>query len=269
MLTRKENIIMATAETLEEKVKKARLEQEARYPLLDIRDSRKEIREICELASDYLLELNPEVKKPQFWELMARIPMEFLKEVFTYLNDRKTTEVGEIYLPLGNILEVGIQFTKTDGDKEGTLNPVIRCKDEFNYKKKDEPYDDSLSVEMNQILESENHIEHLLPQFFDDREVIGKISESVKGTLSSKYGVTLIDWTLIPTVFVAFFRKAKDYLILHKDDGECGVEIKFGDLCNIGIERFGSDEEIDYELYVTPGQIFKKDFAKGDEMTEN
>ena len=41
---------------LEQKVKQSRVERERKYPMLDITDNRKEIREIAEAAQDYMVD---------------------------------------------------------------------------------------------------------------------------------------------------------------------------------------------------------------------
>mgnify|MGYP006990257627 CR=1 FL=1 len=54
-------------------------------------------------------------------------------------------------------------------------------------------------------------------------------------------------------------------------DGELGVEIRFADMLKIGVSKEGGledDDPVDYILYIRPDQIFKKENAKGDDITE-
>jgi hypothetical protein len=255
-------------EDLEAKMHQASLERQTRYPLLSITDNLKEIREIAEKTQDYMVELNPELLRPQLWESIPRIAMEFIEHAFAYMGDRKTTEFGEICLPLGKIMTVGVEYATTEGsDKEGTFNPFIRIGKEMDYDYKDEPYDNSIDVNMASLLREEQ-CENLMGQFFDNRKEIKTISQSVTSILLNNYGIKFLDWTLVPLTFVAFFRKAKEYLISHKDDGECGVEINFGDAVTFGIEKEGWDDDISYRIYIIPGQKPKLNNAKDDSKTE-
>jgi hypothetical protein len=256
---------------LEEQIKQSAIERERKYPLLDISDNRKEIREIAQLTQDYMVELNPDVKRIKIWEAIPRIVIEFIHASFTKLSKTDAMKNGESSLVLGDIMEIGIQYMATsDGDKAGNLTPIIRCRSEFKYENASLPYRDEVPVDIARTMEEEK-CPGLPIQFYDDRETIKDISQIAIKELDN-YGIILMDeWWIIPLVFVAFFRKTKDWLLKHKDDGEIGVEINFADLIKIAITKEGGMEEgdpVDYILSITPNQIFKKDNAKGDDITE-
>lgn len=253
---------------LDQKIEKATVEKAMRYPLVGIKDNLAEIREIGQMAQDYFTELDPEVLRPSRWEIIPQITIDFLDSVFKYLGDKKRTDVAEIYLRLGDIMTPAIEYATTKGaDKDGTLNPKITIGPDMAFDKTD--YDDSITMEQAQILEADG-CNHLPIQFFEDREVIKEICLELKPKLYSRYGIKLMqNWALIPLAFVAFFRCAKKWLINHKDDGECGVEINIGDYVFMGIQKEGDDDDVEYIMYITPGQKFKLDYAKGDEKTES
>jgi hypothetical protein len=256
---------------LEEQIKQSAIERERKYPLLDISDNRKEIREIAQLTQDYMVELNPDVKRIKIWEAIPRIVIEFIHASFTKLSKTDAMKNGESSLVLGDIMEIGIQYMATsDGDKAGNLTPIIRCRSEFKYENASLPYRDEVPVDIARTMEEEK-CPGLPIQFYDDRETIKDISQIAIKELDN-YGIILMDeWWIIPLVFVAFFRKTKDWLLKHKDDGEIGVEINFADLIKIAITKEGGMEEgdpVDDILSITPNQIFKKDNAKGDDITE-
>ena len=81
---------------LEQKVKQSRVERERKYPMLDITDNRKEIREIAEAAQDYMVQLNPDVVRLKIWESIPRITMEFILAAFTKLD--KAEEIGRAHV---------------------------------------------------------------------------------------------------------------------------------------------------------------------------
>lgn len=253
--------------TLDEQIEKATAEKALRYPLMGFKDSLKEIREISEAAQDYILTLNPEVMRPNRWEVIPQITIDFIGGVLNYLGERKSTDVAEVYLNVGNLMTVFIEYGTTSGaNKEGTLNPKVTIGTDLLMET--EEYNDEVSIEQADILTIEES--ELLPiQFFDDRKVIKEICLEIKPKLYSNYGIKLgKEWGLIPLCAVAFFRCAKDWLIKHKDDGPCGVYIKLGNLLEFGIEKEGPDDDVEYHTYITPGQSFKQDNSKNDADTE-
>lgn len=256
---------------LEEKIKQTAIERNKKYPLLDISDNRKEIREIAQATQDYMIELVPDLKRIKIWEAIPRIVIEFIRAAFTKLSKTDAMKDGESSLVIGDLMEIAVEYmSTTDADKIGTLNPRIRCLTEFKYETAALPYNDEVPIDVARTMEEEG-CPGLPIQFFDDRKNIKDVSELAAKELDN-YGIIVMDeWWTIPLTVLAFFRKTKEYLIDHKDDGEIGVEINFADLLKISITKEGGMEEgdpVDYLLSITPNQIFKKENAKGDDVTE-
>ena len=254
--------------TLDEQIERVNTEKALRYPLMRFKDSLKEIREISEMAQDYIVELDPEVLRPNRWEVIPQIAHDFIEGVLQYLGERKSTDVAEVYLNIGRLMTASIEYATTTGaNKDGTLNPKYVVGSDLLLETKE--YDDDISIEQADILKMDG-CEHLPIQFFDDRKVIKEICLTLSPKLYTKYGIHMgNNWGLIPLCAVSFFRCAKDWLIKHKDDGPCGVEIKLGELLIFGIEKEGPDDDVEYYTFIGPGQSFKLDDAKGDEHTEN
>lgn len=255
-------------ENLDKKIEDASVEKALRYPLLGIKANLTELRHIGEAAQDYITKLSPDIIRPGRWEVIPQITIDFLREVYKYLGERKRTDVSEVYLDLGNIMRVAIEYAATNGDKEGTLNPKIIAGSDMTLDTTE--YDDDITFEQAEMLKADD-CEMLPAMFFDNRKVIKEICTSLKPSLYTNYGIRISDksWAIIPCSFVAFFRCAKEWLINHKDDGPCGVDINVGNVVSVGIQKEGLEgEEPEYFLYITPGQVFKHNFAKGDEKTE-
>jgi len=258
--------------SLEEKIKQQHIEKERKYPLLDISDNRAEIREIAQATQNYLNDNFSELKKVKLWEAIPRMVIEFVHASFSKISKSDAMKDGESSVVIGDLMELGVQYTATsDADKFGNLTPVIHCRSEFKYENASLPYQDEVPLDIANILEEEK-CPALPIQFFEERETIKDISMEAWKELSN-YGIltTPDQWFLLPLVVVHFFRQTKEWLIKHKDDGEIGVEINFADLLKVGISKEGGIEEgdpVDYTLYITPNQIFKKDNAKGDDLTE-
>lgn len=254
---------------LDKRIEDATVEKALRYPLIGIRDNLTELRLIGESAQDYITTLNPDLIRPGRWEVIPQIAMDFLKEVYRYLGERKRTDVSEVYLDLGDIMRVSIEYTATaKADKEGTLNPKIVVGNDMLLETTE--YNDDITFEQAEILRADE-CAGLPAQFFENRKVIKDIAMAVKPKLMTQYGIKISDssWTAIPCAFVAFFRCAKKWLTEHKDDGPRGVDINVGNIVSIGIEKEGLEgEEPDYFLFITPGQVFKHNYAKGDNDTE-
>lgn len=263
-----------TMTELEQKIQQANIERERKYPLLAIVDNRKEIREIAIATQDYMVELNPDLKKIKIWEAIPRIVIEFINASFTKLDKSDAMHKGESSIVIGDIMEIGLDGLLTmDGDKDGNITPMIKCRSEFVYENVSLPYNDDLTIDqMNTLIDEK--CEGLPAQFFDNREQIEEISKIAMRTLRNDYGIIMneeTDWFLIPLTVVAFFRKTRDYLIEHKDDSDVGIEINFANLIKLGINKeggFDDDDPIDYILYISAEQIFKKDNAKDDKVTE-
>ena len=258
---------------LSEKIRQSQIDKARKYPLLDISDNRAEIREISQNTQHYLNEKYPELKQVKLWEAIPRMVIEFLRASLSELDKSDALTKGESAISIGDLFDIVIQYTATpDGDKFGNLTPVIRCKTEFRYEDKDLPYNDVVTIEEAATLREEQA--ELLPaQFFSNRVLIKKISLTAWKSLADNYGIFTVEaqWWLLPLVVLAFFRMTKEWLIAHKDDGEFGIEINFADLLKISIAKEGGleeDDPVDYILSITPNQVFKKDFAKSDEVTE-
>lgn len=257
---------------LEEKIKQSNVERARKYPLLDINDNRAEIREISQATQEYIHEIEPELKKLKLWEAFPRMVIEFIKATMNELDKSEAVTKGESSLVIGNLFEIAIQYTETpDGDKYGNLTPVIRCRSEFKYEDANLPYHDEVPLNIARELQDEGYGK--LPiQFYENRAVIKKICIAAWKSLDD-YGLFTNEsqWWILMTVVMCFFRKMKDYLIEHKDDGEVGVEINFADLLKVSITKEGGmdeDDPVDYILSIQPNQIFKKDYTKSDAVTE-
>lgn len=251
---------------LDDAVKEASIERARRFPLLDISENIAEIREISVMAQPYVCEMNPELVKPEPWELITQSVIQVLLATFEYLNKKKSTEFNEVYIPLGTLITVSIRYGETKtGDKVGTFNPCIKVGKDMDYQFREERYNDSMSADMAADLK-EIGMEYLHPMFYDTRDIMKGIFDTAAANIASKYGVNIPDTEALSYIVVAFFRKAKEFLIAHKDDNEgFGTEINIGRLVTIGIEK---QADGNYFIFVTPGQEFKMEHAKGDNKTE-
>ena len=260
--------------TLDEKIAEVQRDEAVRYQVVDIVTNRKEIREISERALEILGELRPDVGRMP-WDALASIAILFvdmgIREVHRM---KKELPVGtDAELPLGRVMTLRIEYTATlNADKVGTLNPAILVGPDFRYDTKDTPYDDAVSVDMQATLNAEG-CPKLLPQFFDQRDVIigdtdHGLGYKIKEAAFDRLHIVIEDLTLPSTIFVAFFRAAKEYLIQNKDMEEVGININLAEFLDFGISKEGPDDDIEYTIYLTPGQQFKLNFAKGDDTTE-
>lgn len=249
--------------TLDEAIKETEIERAQRYPLLDISTNVNELSEIAEEAAKYVVEMNDELAKPEPWEFVVQSVMQVLTATFKYLDQRKSTDFSEVYIDLGKLFRVAISYGVTkNADKNATFNPVINVGQEMAYASKDAGYNDLMTADMAKELEDLG-LKYLHPMFFDNKEQMKEIFEKAANNLASKYGIKIPESEALSYIFVAFFRKAKEYFINHKDEDE--VEIKLGRLITMGIDK---EADGDYFIYVTPGQEFKMANAKGDNKTE-
>jgi hypothetical protein len=244
-------------EELASKIDKETQERRKRYPLLDIVSNRTEIRTISEHALEYAAELYPELeafKQSNYWEIIPRVTMELLKEVFRKLSDQRTTETGEVSYELGDFLKIGIEYgTTQDADKDGTFNPVISVKEEMKY---------------DNETDTNNKLRTNVP-VFDDINTLQELCGNVTKTLLDKYNIMINQWNAVLQLFVAFMRTTRDYLIKHRDDTDFGVEINLADVIDMSIEKYIGDSGDEYVIQIAPGQIAKLEFSKSDEKTEN
>ena len=113
----------------------------------------------------------------------------------------------------------------------------------------------------------ESGMKYLHPMFYDVRKEMHEICETTKANIQARYQINVMESDSLSYVLVAFFRKAKEWLIEHKDDGEgYGAEFSLGRLIEMGIEKHKDDS---YFIYIAPSPEFKMDNAKGDNITEN
>lgn len=252
--------------TLDEAIKEANVDRARRFPLLDINTNVEELREIAQRAMPYVREMCPDLMEPAPWEFTVRIVMEMLRSTFGYLNKRKSTEFKEVYINMGTLMKVSICYAETpSGDKVGTFNPAVEVGKDLNYDFREEPYNDVMSNDMAQELESAG-MKYLHPMFYDVRKEMHEICETTKTNLAARTGAKVSESDSLSYVLVAFFRKAKEWLIEHKDDNEgYGTQFALGRLIDMGIEKHADGT---YFIYVTPSPEFKMDNAKGDDKTE-
>lgn len=252
---------------LDEAIKEANIDRAKRFPLLDINTNIEEIREIAQRAAPYVREMCPDLMEPEPWEFTTQIVIQMLRTTFGYLNKRKSTEFKEVYLNMGTLMKVAICYGETPtGDKVGTFNPVIEVGKDLDYTYREEPYNDAMSTEMAKELEDAG-MRYLHPMFYDIRKEMHEICETCKANIQAYYQIRVEEADSLSYVLVAFFRKAKEWLLEHKDDNDgYGAEFSIGRLVTMGIERHADDT---YFIYVTPSPEFKMDNAKGDDKTED
>ena len=174
---------------LEQKIQQAGIERERRYPLLAIVDNRDEIRKISQATQDYMIELDPDLKRIKIWEAIPRIVIEFINACFTKLNKKDAAETGSSSIVIGDIMELGINgLSTTDGDKDGNITPFIHCRSEFKYENISLPYRDEVPIDIaNQMREEK--CEGLPIQFFDNREEIKDVTKIAMDVLDNQYGI--------------------------------------------------------------------------------
>lgn len=253
--------------TLEEKTNQVNREREHRHPLLDVRENRKELRLIAERAQEYIREKAPELADIRDWAAIPRVAISVLTEMFVVTHKMMLETKNDVSIQIGDFMTIGIEYLGTNGDKDGNLTPVIIPGPELDYNRELTEYDDAIPVDMKRELEDEG-LHYLLPQFYDIRTILNDMFVGLLPVLESDYGIVISDWSVAMLIFAAFFRMAKQYLVEHKDDGEYGLVINLAEAAFIEITKDGTDEDPIYAICVTPGQTFKKDYAKGDNLTE-
>ena len=256
--------------TLEEKKAEMDRLRAQRTPFWDMPESKKELRAISERAMEILYKgddaLRPDIKNPGCWELIPRIVCETFKEAFNYLVQYRSTQNNDVYLKIGNLMEIGIEYMLIpSAEKPASFNPYIRPLDELNYSKRNEPYDDLVPADLGATLRAERS-EHLPISFFDSRDVLYEVTKDListpngkSGRLATEFGMVIFDWTLIWSCVLAFFRSMKEYVIKNKDANPeaYGIELKLGRVIEFGISCNGEPEDDDYDIFVSPGQDFK------------
>lgn len=257
---------METKETVESQAPENVLRR--KRPVWDFGNNRIEIDEIANMAAEYLEKQCPGINFSTYAIAIPRTCLCFMNELLNQLNKIKLETKKPVEFTLGNIMKLGIEYIEiSNADKTGSLNPVIYIGPELEYEQSEVP-NDELSVEMARTI-ADMGGSHLPAQFYDDREFYKKISQVCQEELSSQYGIVFLDWTFVPLTTLYFFRAVRKYLIENKDSDEIGIEIDLGNVLSVAIEKDGPDEDVQYIISVKPGQIFKKDYAKGDDITES
>lgn len=259
----------ATKNEATENEKNTLVNDDKRYPLWDIQNNRAEIRKIAQAAMDDALKYNPGMAKVTVWAAYPRIAVDMLTALLEEVHRRSVEEKANVSFRVGNLVKITIEYLETvDADKFGSLNPRFDLLDELkgDY---DVPTEvrDAMTADMRRTL-SEEHVEFLLPQFFDDRKVYKAICEKLIGSLKDRYGIVMYDWSLPLYIFTVFMRNAYRYLNEHKEEAEFEIEIDFANVAYLGFEPFGDKDAPSYQPYMNPGQIFKKDNSKDDHGTE-
>lgn len=241
-------------EELTEKTEEVERERNKKYPLLDIRDDLDVIREISENALSLLKKVYPKYEGLDIWEIIPNITMEFITSIYKLLCSKPLTEASETYLEIPDIGKFGIEYGVTaNADKDGTLNPLIRLNDTMRY--------DNQIPENNHLVETPILIDGLS----DEIELVCK---TVQNVLKSKRSILVEEWLDVYNVAIFFIRCARQFLIDHKDDEECGFEINLGNVIDIGIEKYDAESGVEYCIQFGPGQKLKQNHAKDDARTE-
>lgn len=247
---------MAETQTLDNMISSANAEKPERKPLLNFSENVAEIREICLAAAPYVKQMNNELLEPEPWEVLVQGVIQVLKETFKFLNENKSPDIGEVFIEYGSIMKIAISsaVTKT-ADKVGTFNPCIYVGQDLAFGFSD--YNDLMTSDMAATLKDEG-IEYMHPMFYEQREQMKEICKRAASVLAADFGIEMFDYESLTYFIVAFFRKAKEFLTEHKDDG---MSFYVGRLIKMGIEKH---KDGTYFIFVTPAQEFKMENAKGD-----
>ena len=247
---------MSEAQTLDDMITSANKERVERKPLLNFSENVNEIREICLEAAPYVKEMNEELMEPDPWELVVQGVIFVLKETFMFLNENKSKDFKEVFIDYGTLMKVAISYaeTKTAG-KAGTFNPCIYVGKDLDYNTTE--YNDLMTVDMKKTLEEEG-IPYMHPMFFEQREQIKEICSRAARKITADFGVAMYNSESLSYFLVAFFRKAKEWLIKHED---ASPVFYIGRLIKMGIEKH---KDGSFFIYVSPAQQFKMEYAKGD-----
>lgn len=241
-------------EELNKKTEQAERERNGRYQLFEIRNDLEEIRNISERTCEYAGQIYPSIAGIPEWSIIPRVVMEFVTSTFKFLKNKKKKGMSETFVELPNFIHFGIEFgTTEDAEKDATFNPIIKVMGELMY-------------------DNENPDNNIIPKTAPDMELdtnIQFISEDANNILKSKYGIIIEDWKMIPEIFIAFSRVAKEYLVAHKDDKGDFLTINLGNVMDMVIEQYDGDSGNNYDIGFGPGKTLKMDYAKSDEESEN
>ena len=244
------------------------LERHGGDPLWQFGDHRTEAHEIAVMAAEMLDEDVTDLKFKPFADAIPCMTVVFLTELLNRLNRIKIETKAPVEFKFGKLMTLEIQYFEVkEAEKMGSLNPAIYVGPELDYDKADLPYDNTITADMARELAKIGG-PHLPAQCYEDREFYQKICEAIKDELDKRYDIKYADWSVVVLATVYFFRAAKKFLIEHKDSGDIGVNLDLANIMTIGIVKEGPDDDVSYMIYLEPGQIFKKDNAKGDDITE-
>lgn len=108
---------------------------EVKARLIEIRDDQKALMEISERAKNVLQQENR--IKIGLADAIPTIVYAFLRETINYLNRNKTTG-QDIEVNLMQLMDIGITYRESDGEKEGNFTPFITPGQEFKLLVKDD-----------------------------------------------------------------------------------------------------------------------------------
>lgn len=244
---------------LSNEIEKVQKERAQRYPLLDIQNSREEIRKISEDTIEYAGELYPSLAGINQWEIVVRTAIEFIDQYFQLAKSKQSVGKNEA-LVIGEFMTIEVEYGDSAGvaDKEGTFNPKIVTGPELWY------YNDD---------PSKNNIKKEPPVFDSDmQDQIDFVSKQAQNLCKAKYSLIFEDYRDIARIAFCFLRQTRQYLIDHKDDTsnsefDFGMDIDLGVVLDIGIEKSDTADGIKYWIQFAPGQKFKVT-AKDDDQTE-
>lgn len=247
---------MSETQTLDEMISSANKVDVERKPLLNFSANVDELREICLQAAPYVKEMNDELMEPDPWELVIQGVIMVLKETFAFLNENKSTEFHEIFINYGSLMKVAVSYAETKtASKVGTFNPCIYVGKDLDYNVRE--YNDLMTADMAKTLKDEG-IPYMHPMFFEQREQIKEICSRAAKNITADFGIKMFNSESLSYFVVAFFRKAKEWLIEH-ETGDPSFYI--GRLVKMGIE---THKDGTHFIYVSPAQQFKMEYSKGD-----
>lgn len=240
-------------EELKEKTEEAVLERARKYSSIEITNNKKEISEMAIETLSYIKTIYPELPSIPDSVIVYMATINFIKQTYMFLAKKRTKDMGETYVDLGDFVRFSIEFGTTENaDKDGTFNPKLTVKSELMY--------DNETPANNKIKSEAPVID-----FDADIETIAKGASN----LLKSSGIIFQDWRNIVQIVLAFLRVVKDYLIKHKDDNEYGLVINLAEIVDLAIEKYGEEgEEPRYEICFGPGKALKLE-SKGDDLSEN
>lgn len=249
---------------LEQKLEQEKVDRARRYPLLSIVNNRNEIKAISENACKMIVDNEPDLIITT-WELIPTLSMKFILSTVKYLAQRKSTAIEAVEIEIGRMMNIGIEYARTEGEKDGTFNPYITTGKEFKFDFVQDTVD-SISDEL-MVYKQENNAQFMNEELFKNKEEIMAISKEASKEIEKEFGATLGDWSMVPIATLYFMRSMRDFLIEECKKGQ-DVEITLGNVLTAGVEKTLDDnDEETFFLYIIPGQEIKL-ATKDDGATE-